>query len=174
MGVRKRANITGPALVYITTTVKDWRPIFDDYKLAATVVNQLGGAAEFYRVTIAGYVLMPSHLHTLLGFRYIEKLSQFMQGFKILSSKKIKGMLSESDRARFTRKGKFRFWMHRFDDVIIISEKQFRIKLEYIHNNPVKSGLVRNPCDYQFSSAMDWLAGTAGLLPIDKEFSWLV
>jgi len=64
-------------------------------------------------------------------------------------------------------------WKPRFDDIVIKSEKQFRIKLDYIHNNPVKSGFVISPTDWRFSSAGDWLDMQPGLIPIDKEYGWL-
>jgi len=38
-------------------------------------------------------------------------------------------------------------------------------KLEYIHENPVKAMLVRNPEDYIFTSACDY-AGERGLVNI--------
>jgi hypothetical protein len=54
------------------------------------------------------------------------------------------------------RKG---IWNPRFDDVAICSEKQFRVKLHYIHTNPVKAGLVKSDVDYPWSSAAVWLNG---------------
>ena len=39
-------------------------------------------------------------------------------------------------------------------------------KLEYVHDNPVKEGIVDKPEDYLYSSARDY-AGTKGLLEIE-------
>jgi len=60
-----------------------------------------------------------------------------------------------------------------FDDLVISSEKQFRIKLEYIHNNPVKAGLVTTAVDYSYSSARNWVGEGKGLVEIDNDFCWL-
>ncbi len=38
--------------------------------------------------------------------------------------------------------------------------------LDYIHNNPVESGIVSRPEDYQYSSARDY-CGEKGLIEID-------
>jgi hypothetical protein len=38
-------------------------------------------------------------------------------------------------------------------------------KLDYIHENPVKEGVVENPEDYLYSSARDY-AGKKGLLDV--------
>ncbi len=44
-------------------------------------------------------------------------------------------------------------WMPRFDRVAINTESVFRTKLEYIHYNPVKAGLVSKAEDWRWSSA---------------------
>lgn len=172
MTVRRRLNITGTALIFITTTVRNRIPVFKDYKLADLVVRQLKETAGYYMVSIVGYVLMPSHLHIMLGLRKAELSSRFMQSFKIITSKKLKSLLPESYLSIFSCNGEFRFWTPRFDELGISSKKQFDIKLNYIHNNPVKAGLAKDAIEYEFSSAKDWLTEYSGLLPVDKEFSF--
>jgi putative transposase len=146
--------------------------VFADSSLALAAATQLREALVYYDVSSPGYVLMPTHLHVMLGLKKGELLSRFMQSYKILSSKKIKRLMPETDRLRFIGASGFSLWTPRFDDLILTSEKQFRAKLGYIHNNPLKAGLVKNACDYRFSSAADWLKGTHGLIPIDKEYGW--
>ena len=68
----------------------------------------------------------------------------------------------------------YKLWKPRFDDLIVNSEKQLKIKMEYIHNNPVKAGFVEHAEDWTYSSAVDWLTARRGLLSIDKEYQWLV
>ena len=58
-------------------------------------------------------------------------------------------------------------------DLIIYSKEQFRVKLNYIHYNPVRGGLVDSPIAWPYTSAGDWLENKPGLLPIDKNFEWL-
>jgi len=67
-----------------------------------------------------------------------------------------------------------RLWKPRFDDLIVTSERQLKIKMEYIHNNPVKAGLVEQAEDWTYSSAVDWLTDRSGLITIDKEYNWLL
>ncbi len=54
----------------------------------------------------------------------------------------------------------------------ITSEEQFKIKLDYIHNNPVRAGLVSDAYRWRYSSASNWLRDRAGMLKVDKGFSW--
>ncbi len=92
---------------------------------------------------------MPNHLHLLL---YVSDggpaLAKFMRDVKSLS-------------ARMIFPEKHGIWMARFDDVAIYSDEQFRTKLNYIHQNPVKAGLVENPEQYEYSSAKEWLSGVS-------------
>jgi putative transposase len=37
----------------------------------------------------------------------------------------------------------------------------------YIHENPVRRGLVAHASEWAYSSAHNWETGTSGLLPID-------
>ena len=172
MVIRKRLNLSGRALVFVTTTVTDRLPVFGDDALARAVLDQLREAVDHYNVSLVGYVLMPSHLHTLLGFRHVEQLSRFMQSFKILSAKRIKRLDLGPFRNQLWHNANFRLWKPRFDDLAITSEEQFKIKLDYIHNNPVRAGLVSDACRWRYSSASNWLRDRAGMLKVDKEFLW--
>ncbi|PKK84826.1 MAG: hypothetical protein CVT49_01340 [candidate division Zixibacteria bacterium HGW-Zixibacteria-1] len=172
MVVRKRLKLYGNVLVFVTTTVHEWTPIFRKEEPALLIIRQLKETLDYFDVSLVGYVLMPSHLHMLLGFKRVELLSKFMQSFKILSSKLIKETAPAVISRQLSNKNRFRLWRPRFDDLIITSEEQLRIKLNYIHYNPVKSGLVEKPEDWRYSSACDWISGIPGLLPIDKDFAW--
>ncbi len=111
---------------------------------------------------------MPSHIHLLMGLPNIEHLSKCMQGFKSVTSRKIRQFTLEE-----LAQNDFRLWKPRFDDVIVQSEKQLRVKTDYIHNNPVKAGLVKKAEDWPYSSAVDWLTPNRSMIEVDKEFHWL-
>jgi putative transposase len=172
MGVRNRIELSGPAMIHVTANVINRMPVFKNRKVAHTVVDQLQETARFFEVSIVGYVLMPSHLHAILGFPNIELLSKFMQSFKSISSRKIKRLELNEWSKEFFKNNTFQFWMPRFDDSIIVSEKHFIRKLEYIHNNPVKAGLVSNAVDWYYSNASDWLSNSKGAVEITKDFRW--
>jgi REP element-mobilizing transposase RayT len=172
MVVRKRLKIAGPALVFVTTTVKDWIPIFGVKAAADCIVSQLKDTLNYHQISMVGYVLMPSHLHILIGLKDLTRLSEFMESFKSLSSRLIKRLDLDILKANDNTSSSFQLWMPRFDDIVIVSEKQFRVKLDYMHNNPVKAGFVARAVDWEYSSAGDWLEGKAGFIPIDKDYKW--
>jgi hypothetical protein len=60
-----------------------------------------------------------------------------------------------------------RFWQPRFHDFNVYSGYKLRQKLEYMHENPVRRGLVKNPGDWIWSSFSSYEKGEIGLVKID-------
>ncbi len=172
MPLRSTVKIAGPALYFVTTTARNWCPVFKRGAIAVATLLQLGETLKFYDAATQGYVLMHNHLHVLIGIRSSDQLPRIVQGFKSLSSRKIAGLLSQQERAGFMTTRGFRLWTPRYHDVLIASETQFLRKLHYIHENPVRAGLVARAEDWPWSSAGTWLSGRAEPIPVDREFSW--
>ena len=172
MVVRKRLNFAGPGLFFVTTSVTNWLPIFQSGNLARLVVEQLAETSRFFQVSVVGYVIMPSHFHGLLGLKNVPQLAAYVQAFKSLSSRRVKQCCGSDWEKALSCSGRFALWQRGFDDLLIHSQNQLRIKLEYIHNNPVKGGLAEEAVDYLYSSAGDWLGKGGGLVGIDRDFSW--
>ncbi|MEW5924036.1 MAG: transposase [Candidatus Zixiibacteriota bacterium] len=156
--------------MFVTTTVTSWLPIFNYEDAASTALTQLDETSECFDVSIVAYVLMPSHFHALLGFKNVGLLSRFMQIFKSLSSRKIKALHTGELKTGQYESDRFRLWKPRFDDLPIISEEQFKIKVNNIHNNAVKAGLVSNAVDWPYSSARQWMLYDN----VDKSFKDLI
>ncbi len=60
----------------------------------------------------------------------------------------------------------FQLWQQYNQPILLDSNYLREQKLNYIHNNPVKAGIVENPEDYLYSSAKDY-AGMKGLVEIE-------
>lgn len=66
---------------------------------------------------------------------------------------------------------KKKLWMPRFDDEVIRNQQMFWAKLNYIHNNPLKAGLVTRAEDYKYSSARDYINKDQSVLEVDVEYA---
>jgi len=64
----------------------------------------------------------------------------------------------------------FKLWMDRFDDLVIEDEETLKIKIEYIHNNPVKAGFVDQPEQWEYSSARNYILGDHSLIEISTDW----
>jgi REP element-mobilizing transposase RayT len=122
--------------------------------------EQLALCLEFcltkYNAQLTGYVFMPTHLHLIL-FINGNKLGPLMRDFKKYIAQKVCPDLEIKT---------LPVWEEGFDRVAIISSKVLQVKLEYIHRNPVKAGIVGEDCEWKWSSASAYWSESDGPLPI--------
>lgn len=111
-----------------------------------------------YRFVVAGYVLMPEHVHLLVGEPDERSLSVSLQVLKQETSKKLKPP------------GMAQFWQRRYYDFNVWSEGKRVEKLRYMHRNPVRRGLADKPEDWPWSSFRHYATGERG--PVEIESEW--
>jgi len=155
---------------FVTTRTYESRPYFRNEEFCRILMDELGFYAEKYGFSLLGYVIMPDHVHLLLWWDKVEKpdlnISKIMQGIKGATARQIIGLTTgrlehmlqpcsmtvpKSTRSH-KRKLRYRLWQHGFYDFNIYAEEKLVEKLNYIHHNPVKAGLVSLPDDYKWSS----------------------
>jgi putative transposase len=62
------------------------------------------------------------------------------------------------------------FWQKRYYDRNVRDEREFKVKLRYLHRNPVKRGLVKDPADWKWSSFRHYALREVG--PVEIESEW--
>jgi len=65
-----------------------------------------------------------------------------------------------------SRNSEYQVWTHENHAVELFSKEFTQQKLDYIHQNPVRAGIVDAPEDYVYSSARNY-AGMKGRIEID-------
>jgi putative transposase len=117
-------------------------------------------AMAFYRQRgdwrLHGFVIMANHVHVVVSQAEIS-LSGVIGNFKKWISNHLGGQSEEPLLER------------RFDDNAITHVKELWQVVDYVHNNPVRIGLVRRATDYFWSSARNY----AGLKPVALEIDRL-
>ena len=63
----------------------------------------------------------------------------------------------------------YQFWTHENHDVELTSNEMIDSRLDYIHQNPVRAGIVENEADYLYSSARNYHE-LSNLIAIDKNY----
>ncbi len=144
MGTRKHPPLNGHT-VFVTTNTSGRRPLFADPRLAEIVRAVLFATARELDIAIHAWAIMPDHVHLLLNLGARDDLPFVMQLFKGRSAQAVNDALG--------RRG--HVWQRRFDDRIVVHDREFWAKVDYIHANPVRAGLVDEVCAYPFSSARD-------------------
>jgi putative transposase len=138
---------------------------------------------KFYRrkfgFLLCGFVIMPEHYHLVidtLGKNSISKIKEDMnkyvsreivQALKMYHPKVIDRLRIDSAERRGHRRHEYRVFQKGRYDFEIVTPKKLLEKLEYIHNNPLRAGLVDKPEDYLFSSARNYVLGDDSLIKLD-------
>jgi putative transposase len=110
-----------------------------------------------YEFVVAGYVLMPEHVHLLVGEPKVSSLATVLQVLKQETSKRLKSP------------GEVQFWQRRYYDLNVHGKTTE--KLRYMHRNPVKRGFVANPEDWPWSSFRHYATGVEGTVEIESEWT---
>jgi putative transposase len=63
------------------------------------------------------------------------------------------------------------FWLPRYYDFNVWGEGKRVKKLRYIHRNPVRSGLVKRPEDWKWSSFAHYATGIEGVVEIESQWT---
>jgi putative transposase len=134
------------------------------------VIDALDRARVQHNFSLWDYVIMPNHVHLLLMPRAAEyRISVVLKAIKqpiafraleCCRARRLEAATSGPG-ARSTRTIERRFWQPGGGyDRDIISLKALHSAIDYIHLNPVRAELVKNPTDWEWSSAR-WYAGEA-------------
>jgi putative transposase len=137
------------------------------------LVKELAQVRRERRFRLAGYVVMPNHVHVLMSEPAQGTMSTVLQILKQRVSRK---MRKRNKRGRegqltlgFDGEGEVprSFWQARFYDFNVYSRGKLKEKLNYMHANPVIRKLVKHPRDWPWSSWSDYMKGEQGLIEID-------
>jgi REP element-mobilizing transposase RayT len=182
MGLRSRSIFGDQGLVFfVTTTIVHHDPIFgfgNQYYLI--LIESLKFVVSRYKAALFAYVFMPSHIHLVIAMPETRSISGLIRDFKKYTSTRIRQQLEKDGksgtvkRLHMNAEGKknqiFKLWMDRFDDLVIENDKTLQIKIEYIHNNPVKAGFVDQPEQWKYSSARNYILGDHSLMSVSIDW----
>ncbi|HEY1807006.1 MAG TPA: transposase [Acidobacteriaceae bacterium] len=111
-----------------------------------------------YCVRVYGYVVMPDHVHLLIGEPEQQLLANALKSLKQGVARRLVGDAQH-------------FWQKRYYDFNVRFESKFVEKLRYIHRNPVKRGLCERPEDWKWSSFRHYATGSQGPVAIASEWT---
>ncbi|MEO8771908.1 MAG: hypothetical protein ABI402_17560 [Ferruginibacter sp.] len=125
---------------------------------------------------------MNNHLHLIASAKIDFTISNILRDFKKFTSKQIfKAIKENPNESRrdwmvymFERAGKrnsnnkdFQFWQQDNHPIELSNPAMLKQKLDYLHENPVRAGIVFEPQDYVYSSAVDYYTNRNGRILIE-------
>jgi putative transposase len=146
----------GDDLHFITFSCYHRLP-FLDAEARNVFLEILEEVRQKYLFRLAGYVVMPEHVHLLLGEPQIGTLSTVLQVVKQRVARRVHDVI------------RGQIWQRRFYDFNVFTDEKVTEKLLYMHENPMKRGLVLSAEEWVWSSARFYSLGEQGVVKILEE-----
>ncbi|HSE31433.1 MAG TPA: transposase [Pyrinomonadaceae bacterium] len=150
-------------VLYITIVTNNRLPVFRTDELREFMCGAINEARKSAGFLLFAHVIMLDHLHLLTNrpstnsdlLRVIKGITA-RRVIDYLKANNYESSLKKLEHQVRDRNYKYSLWQTEKNVFPIISERTFMQKLNYIHNNPVRAGLVEKATDYRWSSARIW------------------
>lgn len=167
---------------FVTFSVVGWVDVFtrDCYK--EIMIESLRYCIGNKGLTLHAWIIMTNHVHLIMSSS-TAKIEHLVRDMKKFTSKQIlKAIEENTEESRrewmlnlFSYAGRsnnnnkdFQFWKQDYHPIELNTFVKCKGRLDYLHKNPVKSGLVWEPWHYKYSSAIDYYTNEHGLLKIEQ------
>ncbi|MDG2431319.1 transposase [Flavobacterium sp.] len=165
---------------FITATVVDWIDVFSRKSYRDIAIDCLNFCVKNKGMIVYGYVIMSNHIHLVIQSNDCS-LSDLLRDFKKFTAKTILEQIQTEPESRrewmlerfklapqsHSRNKNYQFWQYGNHAEEIYTAKFMWSKLDYIHMNPVRAGIVESASDYIYSSASNYVYDS-GLVQIEK------
>lgn len=157
------------AMYFITSTAVGWVDVFSRRQCKDIVIDSLKYCQQEKGLLVYAYVIMESHIHLVVAADPgSDGLSAILRDFKKFTSKKIIKWIDDNPKESrrywmdvvFKYHGKYnhrnqtyQVWQQHNCPKVCELPKFTMQKINYIHNNPVKAGIVDRAVDYKYNSA---------------------
>ena len=172
------------AVYYVTSVTYNRKDIFSDTLSARFLLVTIVYHKYILEFNLFGYVIMPDHFHILLQPSERYDLPQIMKYIKGNFARKYNEwhspdisdtpgraeLIPHYKRVKDAVVSYIPVWQRGYYETVMRDEKDIINRLNYMHNNPVRKGLVETPDQYEFSSFHQYY-GTPRekiQIPIDK------
>lgn len=163
-----RYKFHNPECIYFTTfAVKGWIDIFTRVEYKNILVENLKYCQQNKGLEIFAWCIMTNHIHLIIRAKEGFLLQDILRDYKKFTSKVLVKAIEENiEESRkdmllkqFITPQGIRFWQKDNKPIELWSNAVITQKLNYIHQNPVKGGIVYRAEDYIYSSAIDYVGG---------------
>jgi REP element-mobilizing transposase RayT len=126
----------------LTICTHDRRPVFRDDEAAAVVVDGIR-ALHDDGSAVLGYCVMPDHVHALVMVRARSALD-FVRLLKGRTTVNLRDL------------GYRKVWQTSFHDHIVRRDEDLAAVLQYVLENPVRKGIVKEWARYRWCGSFEW------------------
>jgi len=163
-------NLSG-ALHFVTGNFLNRVPVFKQQLCCEAFIDILRTLLNEWPCKLIAYVLMPDHTHLIVNPKD-GRIKEFTGKLKSLSARAIvqtaRGIEFKFDREESSHL----VWQESFKATPLWSAWMIWQKINYIHANPVKAGLMKSAKDYRWSSFRCFYSGAEVDLKVDQDWWW--
>jgi putative transposase len=166
------------ALFYCTFSVVDWLPVFVAEAAFKIVTDSLNFCHANKGLRTNAYVIMPTHMHGIFFHESFQAkpLEKVLTDFRKFTGRQLADYarshlphcFTEVFEAKAGEDRERRLWQPTRHRVQIETQGFWQAKLDYLHANPCRKGLVTRSQDWRFSSASFWYPLSSGLVPVNE------
>jgi putative transposase len=151
---RLRRLVVSDRWFFVTCRVLPGRQHLIDSEFAC-LAHVIRERREEHGFLLTAWVFLPDHWHAILYPAHPLTISRVVESLKDAATKRINR----------SRRKVGRLFQPRFFDRALRTVKEYKERVQYIHLNPVKAGLVSRPEDWPWSSVHDYV-GSVNRAPI--------
>lgn len=167
---------------FLTFTVCGWIDLFTRKIYRDIVMDSFRFAQKNGQLILNAYVVMSNHIHLIARANDKQKktLSDIVRDFKKFTHHEMMPIIeSEAESRRQWMVHQFNYfgrinpnneikqiWVNNSHPEECYSHEFIKSKLNYIHENPVRAGIVVNPEEYIYSSASNYISGK-GIIDVE-------
>ena len=165
---------------FLTLTVVNWADVFSRKNHRDAIIESLKYCQKHKGLNLFAYVIMTNHIHLIANANEPFLLKDVMRDFKKFTAKKIIEQIREEPESRrewllsifminaagSKKHSEYKFWQEGNHAIELYREKFVWNKVNYIHNNPVEAGFVKEPQDWLYSSARNYY-GLESILEVE-------
>lgn len=150
---------------FVTATIYNWQHLLKRIEHKEIICNSLKFLVDDNRIILYAYCIMDNHIHLIWQVKGKWKTSDVKRDFLKYTAHELKRSIQkyqplELENYRATQQDRtYQIWERNSLCVELYTPEVFDQKIDYIHYNPVKAGLCKQPEQYAFSSAEYYMGG---------------
>jgi REP-associated tyrosine transposase len=161
--VERYGFVSDPAAYFVTFSIVEWLPVFVTEAPCKIITDSFNFCHANKNLRISAYVIMPTHLHAIVfdSAWDAKRLEQTLIDMRKFTGRRLIEYSFEHGPPSFREVFKanagddrqHRCWQPTRHPEAITSEWFWKQKLDYLHLNPCRKGLVKRAAEWRFSSA---------------------
>ena len=165
---------------FLTFTVCGWIDLFTRKEYKDILIDSFRFCQQQKGLTLYAYVIMSNHIHLIASAKEGFALSDIIRDYKKYTHHQMIA-IAESDiesrrlwmlhqfkyyGSRNSKNENYQIWTNSNHPEACFSETFTFSKIKYIHENPVRAGIIAEAADYIYSSAAVY-AGKKGMIDVE-------